>query len=706
MSWNLKRAVIGTLAALTLTTAVQAEEIHVPRDYPSLWRALLEAQDGDEIVLADGVWTGYNNLELSFDDKRLTLRSLNGPENCIINGEGELTFLRVSDARTEGTVIRGFTFRNLTDHGIVCERTAVTIENCVFRDSLGPNLRLDQVRATVRDSLFMDAEDPSGNYTSAISAVEAELDVVSCRFEGNTAEGAAVGAMGRRLTVTDCSFEGNVGGGRGGGLSARADETTVRNCEFLGNAGGEGSGAYLSGDSVTVQHCRFIGNVYSGNRSALYLYALAVTADSIHVSDCTVEDNETGGARFAGNAEVVQCTFNGHEDAGLVMTGDIVRASQVTCQNNGGPGLSVRGFDSALVEDADIRSNGIAENRGGVSASGHVVLDRCVIVNNMGENGGGASGDLELRNCIVRDNVAVQKGGGIYGRGVRILNSRIENNRAGGNGGAVSSSRIEASGCIFAGNVSAQGGGALDASISMNCTNSVFYDNAAEMYSGGAVFAASGQVALHNNIFWNNVAPRGPQIGLGPQARLTGTFNDAQGGRKAMWRPGGDQVDWNRSNLDADPMFVNPGEGDFRLRPGSPCIDAADNRAVQAFVAADPDGNLRFHDDPNTPDTGRGRGAIADMGAFEFDAPTTCSGNERLRARCSRGDGGNSVDVTLRGATPGARVTLQADGWANARVVAQANANGRAKASLAIEQPASRVSLIECGVEANVRCRP
>jgi len=73
-------------------------------------------------------------------------------------------------------------------------------------------------------------------------------------------------------------------------------------------------------------------------------------------------------------------------------------------------------------------------------------------------------------------------------------------------------------------------------------------------------------------------------------------------------------------NLAGDPLFAGPVNGDYRLAPGSPCIDAGDNLAVPLDLWLDLDRKHRFLDDPGTPDTGRPghRMPIVDMGAYEF----------------------------------------------------------------------------------------
>ncbi len=79
--------------------------------------------------------------------------------------------------------------------------------------------------------------------------------------------------------------------------------------------------------------------------------------------------------------------------------------------------------------------------------------------------------------------------------------------------------------------------------------------------------------------------------------------------------------------LNLDPGFVDPagpdgilytGDGDFRLRLDSACIDAGDNDAVIASgVTNDLDDGPRRIDQPGVPDTGNGVAPIVDLGCYE-----------------------------------------------------------------------------------------
>jgi len=90
-------------------------------------------------------------------------------------------------------------------------------------------------------------------------------------------------------------------------------------------------------------------------------------------------------------------------------------------------------------------------------------------------------------------------------------------------------------------------------------------------------------------------------------------------GQDLVWTSGGaiPQLDQD-GNMVADPLFVDPAAGNYRLDDGSPAIDAG-----LGFQAPSDDlsGNPRY-DDPGMPNTGGGYPAYVDIGAFERQTAT------------------------------------------------------------------------------------
>jgi len=95
-----------------------ARTIYVPDDYARIQWAVDNATDGDTIIVRDGVF--HENIEV---DKRLTLRSENGSENCIVQAADPSN--DVFHVVADYVNIYGFTIEN-GRHGISLDHT----ENC------------------------------------------------------------------------------------------------------------------------------------------------------------------------------------------------------------------------------------------------------------------------------------------------------------------------------------------------------------------------------------------------------------------------------------------------------------------------------------------------------------------------------------------------------------------------------------------------
>jgi hypothetical protein len=185
------------------------------------------------------------------------------------------------------------------------------------------------------------------------------------------------------------------------------------------------------------------------------------------------------------------------------------------------------------------------------------VLINCLFSGNTTAGYGGAltiEGTSTLTNCIFRGNQATGYGGagnsGGFGGAIYMsgnssfVNCSFSNNRAGGRlrsaGGAI---------YVFSG--------------APSFTNCSFANNTDDR-QGGAIYNELGTTALTNSILWGN-APNG--IASTDNANMVLTYTDTQDNT-----PG-------TGNFSLDPLFVDAGGDNLRLRACSPVIDKGDNSA-------------------------------------------------------------------------------------------------------------------------------
>ena len=109
-------------------------------DFQTLRTAIADANRGDTILVADGIYQGSGNRNLSVDIQNITLKSINGPEICIIDCQGtkEGKHRGFCFQNCEGTdsVLEGVTITNgyeLYGGGIYCLNSGPTIKGCVVK---------------------------------------------------------------------------------------------------------------------------------------------------------------------------------------------------------------------------------------------------------------------------------------------------------------------------------------------------------------------------------------------------------------------------------------------------------------------------------------------------------------------------------------------------------------------------------------------
>jgi len=344
-----------------------------------------------------------------------------------------------------------------------------------------------------------------------------------------------------------------------------------------------GIDAAEAGDTVLVQPGEYVENIDFSGKAILVGSLIVTTEDRAYLDSTVIDGNRTSCVvRFVqheGNDSHL-CGFtlqNGaHETGGGIYIGapDLQATS---------PTLS----DLRIVSNyARILGGGI-----GIEVGNPIIRDAVISRNSTDAMGGGIYAwrcGLQLENVEISDNTAAIFAGGIYGDFLRnyvLDHVTIANNRG----------RDQGIGAFYLSH-SMPGGGEM-----RNCT--VYGNNAGQ---SGTIFldsyGYSGQwpveMRIINSIIWGNEEPA---LGLqghsdASRTRLTMSFSDLQGGQNGIallnnWIT----IEYAENNLDDDPLFVDPDNGDYHLTENSPCIDAGDPEAPE-----DPDGTR------------------ADMGAFYF----------------------------------------------------------------------------------------
>ncbi len=645
--------------------------------FDAIQEAIDIANDGDTVIVLPGTYTGDDNRDIDFDELAITVRSTDPNDPNIVaatvidcNGtpaDPHRGFIFENEEEAD-SILSGLTIINSyasDGGGIYCDGTNPTITSCTFSGNsaiLGGGMYNNGSSPTVTGCTF------SGN--SAIQGGGMANDdgsptVTSCTFTGNSAHiGGGMANDGGSPILNNCTFIDNIATSNGGGIWNQENNAAVTDCTFSSNSADDvGGGMYNEYSSPTLTNCTFRGNLADAGGGGMF----NTESSSPMITDCNFSGNTAeydGGAIYNEESSpmLTNCTFGG---------------------NFGDHGGGMRNWSSSPTLAKCTFSGNLADGTGGgiCNEYGSPTLTDCNFTGNLGWGGGGGmfneNSSPTLTNCTFSRNSADWGGGG------GILNDEsspvltnctftenladctfTENLADYDDGGGIyneNESDPTLTNCTFSGNSADWGGGIYNDDSSPTLTNCTFSGNVAEDSGGGMYNDEQSGATLANCILWGNTASDGNEIALFNSSTIDVNYCDVKGGQGGVYVGSGCTVNWGDGNIDTDPCFVDTGywadandpnitvepndpnatwiDGDYHLRPRSPCIDVGDNDSVPEDTNdLDGDGNTTepipwdLDGHPRIVDGNNDGNSVVDMGAYEyFPFVATFDVNERTR---------------------------------------------------------------------------
>lgn len=361
--------------------------IYVPDDHSKIQDAINAAVDGDSIIVRPGTYVE----KIDFIGKSIIVKSENGPDVTIIDGNHNGSVVRFVNGEDSAAVLEGFTIRNgnsRSSHedggGIYCSGASPTIKD----NTISGNR----------------ARDDGGGIYCESSSMTISGNTIKLNNNVDGSGGGICVNISSSPKIADNIIIGNSAKWHGGGISVHSDSSPeITNNVIGGNSTYNGGGIDCYGASPTIR-----SNIITENSASTYGGGICIDSYSSPV----IEDNTIAantGSRYGGGISV-----NYHSSAEIT--------DNVIVENESGRGGGIWSSDSATtVINNMIYGNSVSlEDGGGIyhaGLTGATIVNNIITMNSTARDGGGIfclAGGMTITNNTLTRNSAGNEGGGIF----------------------------------------------------------------------------------------------------------------------------------------------------------------------------------------------------------------------------------------------------------------------------------------------------
>lgn len=373
-------------------------------------------------------------------------------------------------------------------------------------------------------------------------------------------------------------------------------------------------GVWLHGSSADVSYIELTNmNVYNTTDDPVELAADGHSVHHVTISGCTIYDGVLGISPTVGSGSarphditITGCTF--HDLYGGVGS---ERADYLTVYSNIAYSCTM-GYDIGSGVYNVIHDNVAytGENGIDISSNSHSLIYNNTVHDLTGEcfynYYFSVHGEPHTDNHFY-NNICYNAAFGVF-----------ESNQKSDGSAGISTNHIYYNNLFY--NISGGYGHGTGAFLFQGTSGLQFYNNTVYLNAGynGLMFYGNGGQESSGHIVANNIIDySGNYVPIiedsGSLSGSTVDYNDYYNRNGSSTGPGAHSVI-------GDPKFVDSANKNFRLKAGSPCIDAGSSDSN--IPVTDIEGNSRC-DDSNTPNTGGGSKPYYDIGAYEYKCSVT-----------------------------------------------------------------------------------